>query len=60
MSAVADWPEQYGQARYNLACFYALSGQTELALSELREALRLRPSLIEWSQQDPDLVVAAC
>jgi len=54
--AVADWPEQYGNARYNLACFYALSGQTELALSELRAALQLRPSLIEWSQQDADLV----
>ncbi len=54
-AAVADWPEQYGMARYNLACFYALSGQTELALSELREALQLRPRLIEWSQQDPDL-----
>ena len=55
VDAVADWPEQYGMARYNLACFYALSGQTELALSELREALQLRPSLIEWSKQDTDL-----
>ncbi len=55
VAAVADWPEQYGIARYNLACFYALSGQTELALSELREALQLRPNLIEWSKQDPDL-----
>jgi tetratricopeptide (TPR) repeat protein len=57
VDAVADWPEQYSIARYNLACFYALSGQTELALSELREALQLRPSLIEWSKQDPDLAV---
>jgi hypothetical protein len=55
VAAVADWPEQYGIARYNLACFYALSGQTELALSELREALQLRPDLIEWSKQDTDL-----
>ena len=29
VAAVADWPEQYGIARYNLACFYALSGQIE-------------------------------
>jgi hypothetical protein len=55
VAAVADWPEQYSIARYNLACFYALSGQQELALSELREVLQLRPGLIEWSKQDPDL-----
>jgi tetratricopeptide (TPR) repeat protein len=55
VAAVADWPEQYGSARYNLACFYALSGQIELALSELREALQLRPGLIEWSKQGTDL-----
>ena len=28
VAAVADLPEWYGSARYNLACFYALSGQT--------------------------------
>jgi tetratricopeptide (TPR) repeat protein len=56
VAAVADWPEQYGSARYNLACFYALSGQTELAVSELQAALSLRPDLIEWSKQDSDLV----
>jgi tetratricopeptide (TPR) repeat protein len=56
VAAVADWPEQHGNARYNLACFYALSGQIDLALAELHEALQLRPSLIEWSKQDTDLV----
>ena len=56
-AAVADWPGQYGIARYNLACFYALTGQIDLALPELREALKLRPSLLEWSKQDPDLAV---
>jgi tetratricopeptide (TPR) repeat protein len=55
VAAIADWPEQYGMARYNLACFYAVNGQTELALAELREALQLRPDLIEWSKQDSDL-----
>lgn len=25
-SLKVDWPEQYGIARYNLACFYALGG----------------------------------
>ncbi len=56
VAAVADWPERYGIARYNLACFYALSEQKEKALHELRGALQLRPDLIKWSQQDPDLV----
>lgn len=56
VAAVADWPEHYATARYNLACFCALSGQQEKALHELREALQLRPDLIEWSKQDPDLV----
>lgn len=56
VTAVADWPEQYGEARYNLACFYALNGQAERAIAALAEALRLRPDLVEWSKQDTDLV----
>ncbi len=55
VAAVADLPEWYGSARYNLACFYALNGQTDRALAELREALKLRPDLREWSRQDTDL-----
>ena len=55
VAAVADLPEWYGSARYNLACFYALSGQTDRAIHELRAALQLRPDLLEWSQQDTDL-----
>jgi tetratricopeptide (TPR) repeat protein len=56
VAAVADWPEHYGAARYNLACFYAMSGQTGKAIAELRGALHLRPDLLEWSKQDTDLV----
>jgi len=55
VAAVADQPEWYGTARYNLACFYALSGQVDTAIAELREALQLRPDLLEWSKQDTDL-----
>jgi tetratricopeptide (TPR) repeat protein len=55
VNAVADLPEWYGSARYNLACFYALSGQPAKAIHELREALQLRPDLLEWSKQDTDL-----
>jgi tetratricopeptide (TPR) repeat protein len=55
VAAMADWPEWYGTARYNLACFYALDGQTDKAIAELRAALQLRPDLLEWSKQDTDL-----
>ncbi len=55
VAAVADWPDQYGAARYNQACFYALNQQPELALEALRAALRLRPDLLDWSRQDEDL-----
>ena len=55
VAAVADWPEHYGVARYNLACFYALNGQEDQAIAALAEALRLRPDLVEWSKQDADL-----
>lgn len=40
---------------YNLACVYARAGQHEQAIEALGEALRLRPALAGWSQQDPDL-----
>ncbi len=54
-AVVADWPEWYGSTRYNLACFYALCGQIDKAIAELRAALQLRPDLLEWSKQDSDL-----
>ncbi|HZC78322.1 MAG TPA: DinB family protein [Ktedonobacterales bacterium] len=44
----------HAYAVYNLACFYATTGRKEQALTNLAEALRLRPALAEWSQQDPD------
>jgi tetratricopeptide (TPR) repeat protein len=48
-------PEERSAARYNLACYYAMSGQPARALSELRAALKLNPDLVEWSKQDSDL-----
>jgi tetratricopeptide (TPR) repeat protein len=45
-----------GVALYNLACFYATTGQIEQALNLLPEALRLQPDLVEWSKEDPDFV----
>jgi len=45
-----------GVADYNLACFYAKSGQKDAALALLPNALKLSPRLVEWSKEDPDLV----
>jgi rhodanese-related sulfurtransferase len=47
--------ESLGVAMYNLVCFYATNGWPEPALALLPEALRLRPTLIEWSKHDSDL-----
>jgi len=49
-----DSPAWRGVQVYNLACIRALSGQKDIALANLAEALRLAPDLIEWSKQDPD------
>jgi hypothetical protein len=46
----------HAEALYNLACAYALSGQSQKALNLLPEAFRLSPPLIAWSLQDTDLV----
>jgi hypothetical protein len=44
-----------GNLIYNLACQYALAGDSLNAILQLGEALRLRPDLAEWSRQDSDL-----
>ncbi len=49
-------PKTRGAALYNLACFYALSGESAKAIELLRQALPLRADLVEWSKQDTDLV----
>ena len=54
LAELDDSPTWRGITRYNLACHYALSGQHERAILELREALRLNPDLTEWSKEDPD------
>jgi len=48
-------PDWQGLVHYNKACGLALSGHPDQAVSELRPALEMRPSLTTWSKQDPDL-----
>jgi phage shock protein E len=48
-------PDELGVALYNRVCIYATNGWPEKALALLPEALRLRPTLIEWSKHDSDL-----
>ena len=50
-----DDPNVTAYGVYNLACVYARTGRTQDAIRALDEALHLRPQLIEWSKQDPDL-----
>jgi rhodanese-related sulfurtransferase len=48
-------PHNLGYVVYNHACFYAINGWPDKALQLLSEALRLRPTLVEWSRHDADL-----
>ena len=48
-------PETVGVVLYNQACFFATHDWPEKALALLPEALRLRPTLVEWSKHDSDL-----
>lgn len=50
-----DSSEWQGLVHYNMACSLALAGSRDQALSELRQALELRPNVKAWSKQDTDL-----
>lgn len=52
LDASTSWQ---GQTLYNLACFYALNGESEKSLENLAQAFSLAPDIIEWSQKDTDL-----
>ena len=41
---------------YDLACYHALGGSTQTARTLLRDAFRLDPELVEFSQTDDELV----
>ncbi|MGM0425889.1 MAG: TPR end-of-group domain-containing protein [Thermodesulfobacteriota bacterium] len=45
----------YVDPYYNLACFFALRGQTEESLRYLRKAVSLGPAVQKWACKDTDL-----
>jgi adenylate cyclase len=52
--ALAAAPDD-GRAHYNAACAFALAGQPERALQELRIMVELAPNhLTDWIRRDPD------
>ena len=48
-------PRAHAVAAYNLACFYARTGQVAEALTLLRESFSIDSGLRDWSHKDPDL-----
>jgi hypothetical protein len=63
--AIAKWgydlecgllpPAKQGDAKYNLACFYARAGRVDEALPLLRDSFALNAEFAGWARQDPDL-----
>jgi len=49
-------PNTQAVAKYNRACFFVKTCQNDKAVRLLREAFQLRPNLVDWSREDPDLL----
>ncbi|MBN2283535.1 MAG: tetratricopeptide repeat protein [Deltaproteobacteria bacterium] len=45
----------YVDPAYNMACLYARMGRVGDAMENLKEAVRLDESVLQWAQTDPDL-----
>ena len=50
-----ETPRWQGQSIYNLACFYALSGDKDRAIDNLGRAFSLSSDMVKWSLEDADL-----
>jgi hypothetical protein len=55
MLTLDESPAWRGQTIYNLACYYAMSGDNERALDRLGQAFSLSPDIVAWSKEDSDL-----
>ncbi|MDK2982405.1 MAG: hypothetical protein PWQ55_2752 [Chloroflexota bacterium] len=53
--SLSSFPGWEANAPYNLGCFYALNGFKQEAIAQLKEAFKLKPELVAWSQQDSDI-----
>ena len=56
MLSLDESPAWQGQAIYNLACYYAINGDSDEAIDRLTQAFALSPDIVEWSREDSDLV----
>ncbi len=54
--ALSDAEDWHGTVLYNLGCHYAITGQNEKALENVRQGIELYPYLKEWAPKDQDLV----
>jgi hypothetical protein len=54
-SRTSSDPRTHAVGAYNLACYYARTGQVAEALPLLRESFGVAPDLKDWSHKDPDL-----
>ncbi len=56
MQAALAQPEERWGRHYNLACYEALAGETDLAIEQLRIAIELdRDKVMQWLPKDSDL-----
>lgn len=54
---LTDTDQWRGTVLYNLGCYYATSGQKELAMKNVAQGLALYEYLREWAPQDGDLAI---
>ncbi len=54
--AAYDIDQTYPPTLFNLACYYALNGETDSALKWLEMTIKNEPAARSWARSEPDLV----